>query len=91
VIAERERAEAALPALSGLFNNPVRLSREGRAANSTFNAVLYALRKGGKAALNEQAERLQQFSDRQIKGLIRHLNKAGVDDQLLIALAELLP
>jgi hypothetical protein len=78
-------------ALSGALNNPARLSKEGRAAASTFDAVLYALRNGGKAALSQQAERLQQFSDQQIEDLIRRLQKAGASEQLLRELAELLP
>jgi len=78
-------------ALYALLNNPERLSREGRAATATFNAVLYALRNSGTAALTEQTARLQEFSDRQIEDLVRHLKKAGVDEQLLHTLVELLP
>jgi hypothetical protein len=100
VIAERERASAKLPpnwdqisfeALSALLNNPARLSRKGRAARSTVDAVAYALRKGGTAALKAQTARLREFSDRQIVDLIKRLNAAGADRQLLRILVGLLP
>jgi hypothetical protein len=78
-------------ALYGLLNNPARLSREGRAANSTFNAVLFVLRRDGEAALARQAERLSEFSARQLESLIVALQRLGAGETLLLSLAELLP
>lgn len=78
VIAERKRAQ-------------VLSQREDRAASTTFAAALYALHKDGQSALRGQAERLRQFSDRQLEDLIRRLHKAGGDRRLLRALTELLP
>jgi hypothetical protein len=100
IIAQRQRAAEKLPpdwdqmsfgALAASLNNPARLSRKGRAARSTVDAVAYALRKGGKTALKAEAARLEEFSDRQIEALIRQLKKSGADEQLLLALVELLP
>jgi hypothetical protein len=77
-------------ALYARLNNPARLSREGRAANSTFNAVLFVLRRDGEAAIARQAERLSEFSDRQLENLIVALKRLGADESLLLTLAELL-
>jgi hypothetical protein len=100
VVAESKRSSARLPAdwdrmdfgaLHCALNTPAR--QEGRAAASTYRAALHALRPphGNKATLARQAERLRQFSDRQIENLICQLKKAGADAQVIHALVELLP
>jgi hypothetical protein len=71
-----------------------------RAAGSTFEALAYALRERGIAALGRDANRhrLAQLSDRQLKDLILRLRReqsrypaAPITDELLLLLAKLLP
>jgi hypothetical protein len=64
---------------------------EPDAAASTFDAVLYALQHGGEAALARQVERLAELSVQQLEGLIASLKRLGVDEGLLLTLADLLP
>lgn len=80
-----------------LYSAIMRRRTEDCVTISTFRAVRFALRNGGLAALNKQAERLRGFSDHQIESLIRNLHKnrnrfkAGSDPKLLRALTELMP
>ena len=65
-----------------------------RAAASTVEAVVYALRERGVAALPQQAARLAELSDAQLERVIARLarNAPNPDsDPLLLALVELLP
>jgi hypothetical protein len=64
---------------------------EPDAAASTFDAVLYALQHGGDAALARQGGSLAELSVRQLESLIASLKRQGVDETLLLTLAELLP
>jgi hypothetical protein len=64
---------------------------EADAAASIFDAVLYALRHGGEAALARQSGSLAELSVRQLERLIVSLKRLGVDETLLLILAELLP
>jgi hypothetical protein len=102
-IGEKHSHSNALPdgwdRMSGeaLYGAIMRRRTEDCVTISTFRAVRFALRNGGLAALNKQAERLRGFSDRQIESLIRNLHKnrnrfkAGGDPKLLHALSELMP
>jgi hypothetical protein len=64
---------------------------EPDAAASTFDAVLYALQHDGEAALARQSGSLAELSVRQLESLIASLKRQGVDETLLLTLAELLP
>jgi hypothetical protein len=64
-------------------------NRGRQAAQATWNATQYALRSGGLKALQEQHNRLLDFSQRQLEDLIWSLHKAGAEPRLLQLLAEL--
>jgi putative DNA primase/helicase len=64
---------------------------ESDAAASTFDAVLYTLQHDGEAALVRQSRSLAELSVRQLESLITGLKRQGVDETLLLTLAELLP
>jgi hypothetical protein len=64
---------------------------EPDAAANTFDAVLYALQHDGEAALARQIRSLAELSIRQLESLIASLKRQGVDEILLLTLAELLP
>ena len=64
---------------------------EPDAAASTFDAVLYTLQHDGEAALVRQSGSLAELSVRQLESLITSLKRRGVDETLLLTLAELLP
>jgi hypothetical protein len=63
------------------------------AAESTIEAVAYALREDGDAALQREwtRERLGELSVAQLERLIARLTRAGASETLLLILAELLP
>jgi hypothetical protein len=68
------------------------------AASSTVEAVVYALRTNGSAALQDECNqaRLRQLSDRQIKDVLVRLSSQqtkypSITDSLLELLTELLP
>jgi hypothetical protein len=73
------------------------MSRDSAAA-STFEAVAYALREGGAAALSINTHRLEQLSERQLEDLISRLHREkqkyrypAITDDLIQSLTELLP
>jgi hypothetical protein len=67
-----------------------------RAAESTVEAVIYALRTNGTAAIGGNRERLIEVSPKQLEDIIVRLSGArqsypSITDHLLDLLAELLP
>jgi hypothetical protein len=67
----------------------------GRAADSTVEAVAYALRTDGVSALAANRERLAELSEQQLRDVVVRLRRAQpaypvIADQLLELLAELL-
>jgi len=64
---------------------------EPDAAARTFDAILYALQHDGEAALARHSRSLAELSVRQMESLIASLKRQGVDETLLLTLAELHP
>jgi hypothetical protein len=63
-----------------------------RAAEATVEALVYALRTDGCAALERQRQRLLELSPRQLEDVVARLARLrGQTDELVLALAELLP
>lgn len=83
-----EHIKGDVGALWDYLNDPDRFPE---ASQSAWDAVQYALRTHGLAALERQSPLLRNFSEAQIEHLIRSLHRAGVEPHLLQALAELLP
>jgi hypothetical protein len=65
--------------------------RGQQAAQSTWDAVQYALRTDGLKALAANEQRLRDFSSRQLQDLIGSLSQAKAEEALLRALVEMLP
>jgi hypothetical protein len=75
-------------------------AQQGRASSSTYEAIAYALRERGLAALDRDVnrQRLAQLSEQQLKDLIVRMRReqsrypaAPITDALLCFLAEVLP